>query len=286
MTEFPDAEYVILSSRLIPDMDGGYTLATLARARQMAAAGVHGGRGPLLLTVDPGTAEEHARHRAAFDGRDLIVDPSVMRNLFDEAAGPDGGARAVADRCRPRGRARSRAAVPRRDGCRIPPARRPAGHRGRSRLAHQHRARRRARRGRVGRGRARRLRRPLPGVARPRRRGPARGGRRQARRRDLRVPPARRAARGLGRSGGAPAACDPHDPPRAAVHPGCRRQRPLVALVHARRALRCRPVAHRRRSAPTSPSASAEPASTSSHRTACRRRHPSRPRQGARSAAS
>ena len=92
MTEFPDAEYVILSSRLIPDMDGGYTLASLARARQMAQAGVHGGRGPLLLTVDPGTPQEHARHRAAFDGRDLIVEQSVMRNLFDEAVAHEGGA--------------------------------------------------------------------------------------------------------------------------------------------------------------------------------------------------
>lgn len=94
MTVFPDAEYVILSSRLIPDRDGGYTLATLARARQMAAAGVHGGRGPLLLTVDPGTPEEHAHHRAVFDGRDLIVGVDRMRNLFDEASGADGGAAA------------------------------------------------------------------------------------------------------------------------------------------------------------------------------------------------
>ena len=31
MSEFPDAEYLILSSRLIPDRDGGYALATLAR---------------------------------------------------------------------------------------------------------------------------------------------------------------------------------------------------------------------------------------------------------------
>lgn len=92
--EFPDAEYVVLSSRLIPDVDGGYTLATLARARQMAAAGVHGGRGPLLLTVDPATPAEHARHRAVFDGRDLVIDPTRMRNLFDEASDPDGGAAA------------------------------------------------------------------------------------------------------------------------------------------------------------------------------------------------
>ena len=63
MTRFPDAEYLIVSSRLIPDRDGGYALATLARARQMAAAGVHDGRGPLLLTLDPGTPAEHARHQ-------------------------------------------------------------------------------------------------------------------------------------------------------------------------------------------------------------------------------
>ncbi|KRA25760.1 glycosyltransferase [Microbacterium sp. Root61] len=94
MTAFPDAEYVILSSRLIPDLDGGYTFATLARARQMAAAGVADGRGPLLLTVDPGSAADHAQHRAVFAERELVVDPTRMRNLFDEAADPHGGAAA------------------------------------------------------------------------------------------------------------------------------------------------------------------------------------------------
>jgi glycosyltransferase involved in cell wall biosynthesis len=92
VTTFPDAEYLVLSSRLIPDLDGGYTLATLARARQMAAAGVHDGQGPLILTVDPGTPADHARHRRTFDERELVVDPARMRNLFDEASGPDGGA--------------------------------------------------------------------------------------------------------------------------------------------------------------------------------------------------
>lgn len=92
VTQFPDAEYLILSSRLIPDHDGGYGLAVLARARQMAAAGVHEGRGPLILTFDPGTAAAHAQHRRAFDARDLIVDPERMRNLFDEASDPRGGA--------------------------------------------------------------------------------------------------------------------------------------------------------------------------------------------------
>lgn len=91
---FPDAEYLVLSSRLIPDLDGGYTLATLARARQMADAGVHGGRGPVLLTVDPGSSADHARHREVFLQRGRITDPGVMRNLFDEAAAAAGGAAA------------------------------------------------------------------------------------------------------------------------------------------------------------------------------------------------
>ncbi len=124
--EFPDAEYLILSSRLIPDRDGGYTLATLARARQMAAAGVHDGRGPLLLTLDPGTPAEHAQHRAAFAGRDLVVDPARMRNLFDEAAAPHGGAadwlRAAAHPGEPDPALR----VPRDRGCRSPTRRRPS----------------------------------------------------------------------------------------------------------------------------------------------------------------
>lgn len=92
MTTFPDAEYLILSSRLIPDHDGGYAMAILSRARQMAAAGVDGGRGPLILTFDPGTPHDHARHRRAFDERDLITGVDRMRNLFDEASAPSGGA--------------------------------------------------------------------------------------------------------------------------------------------------------------------------------------------------
>ncbi|WP_309104169.1 glycosyltransferase [Microbacterium sp.] len=88
----PDAEYLVLSSRLIPDLDGGYTIATLARARQLAAAGVADGAGPQLLTFDPGTAEAHAEHRATFVARGAVVDASRMRNLFDEAVADGGGA--------------------------------------------------------------------------------------------------------------------------------------------------------------------------------------------------
>ena len=88
----PDAEYLVLSSRLIPDLDGGYTIATLERAKQLAAAGVAGGAGPLLLTFDPGDAAAHAAHRATFARREAIADPARMRNLFDEAISATGGA--------------------------------------------------------------------------------------------------------------------------------------------------------------------------------------------------
>jgi len=90
----PDAEYLVLSSRLVPDLDGGYTIATLSRAKQLAAAGVADGRGPLLLTFDPADATAHAAHRATFARRGAIADPARMRNLFDEAASPGGGAAA------------------------------------------------------------------------------------------------------------------------------------------------------------------------------------------------
>lgn len=88
----PDAEYIVLSSRLVPDLDGGYTIATLSRAMQLAAAGAAEGAGPLLLTFDPADAATHATHRATFARRGAVADPARMRNLFDEAASPDGGA--------------------------------------------------------------------------------------------------------------------------------------------------------------------------------------------------
>lgn len=91
-SDLPDAEYLVLSSRLIPGLDGGYTIATLARARQLAGAGAAGGAGPQLLTFDPGTAEAHAEHRETFHESGALTDPTRMRNLFDEARAADGGA--------------------------------------------------------------------------------------------------------------------------------------------------------------------------------------------------
>lgn len=84
----PDAAYLVLSSRLIPDLDGGYTIATLARARQLAGAGAE----PVLLTFDPGDAAAHAEHREEFTRRGAVDDPARLRNLFDEAVAPEGGA--------------------------------------------------------------------------------------------------------------------------------------------------------------------------------------------------
>ena len=86
--DFPDAWYLIVSSRLIPDLDGGYTISTLARARQMAEAGAE----TLLLTVDPGAVDAHAVHRSTFVERGAAVASEIFRNLFDEAVAPAGGA--------------------------------------------------------------------------------------------------------------------------------------------------------------------------------------------------
>ena len=89
---FPEANYLVLATRLVPGLDGGAAIATVARARQMAEFGVHGGAGPLLLTVDPGTSAEHAAHRQTLHDRGDGVVARRMRNLFDEAADPNGGA--------------------------------------------------------------------------------------------------------------------------------------------------------------------------------------------------
>lgn len=83
-----DAAFLVLSSRLIPDLDGGYTIATLARATQLASAGAD----VSLLTFDPADAATHAQHRLEFARRDAIDDPSRLRNLFDEAISAGGGA--------------------------------------------------------------------------------------------------------------------------------------------------------------------------------------------------
>lgn len=83
---FPDAAYLVLSSRLVPDLDGGYTIATVARARQMAARGAD----VQLLTVDPADAAAHDAHREEFARRGMLPAEVPLRNLFDEAVAPGG----------------------------------------------------------------------------------------------------------------------------------------------------------------------------------------------------
>jgi glycosyltransferase involved in cell wall biosynthesis len=85
---FPDAAFLVLSSRLIPGLDGGYTIATAARARQMAEHGAD----VQVLTVDPADAEAHAAHRAEFRRLGMLPAAVPLRNLFDEASTPGGGA--------------------------------------------------------------------------------------------------------------------------------------------------------------------------------------------------
>ncbi|WES62763.1 glycosyltransferase [Microbacter sp. GSS18] len=92
MTELPDAEYLLLSSRLIPGLDGGFTVAALARGRLLEDAGV----APLLLTLDPGTPEDHAAHRRDFVARGDARSLDAFRNLFDDAVADPAWLRAAA----------------------------------------------------------------------------------------------------------------------------------------------------------------------------------------------
>lgn len=76
----PDADFVVLTSRLSPRRDGGYAVAVASRLRLLRTIGVER---PLLLTFDVGDAIEHEKEkRQAFPGDpELDVD---VRNLFDE----------------------------------------------------------------------------------------------------------------------------------------------------------------------------------------------------------
>ncbi|MFT4210490.1 MAG: glycosyltransferase [Microbacterium sp.] len=78
--ELPDASYLLLASRLVPGLDGGFTVSVLRRAADIAAAT---GEFPLLLTVDLGG--EHDADRAEWQRRGMLPDPARLRNLFDDA---------------------------------------------------------------------------------------------------------------------------------------------------------------------------------------------------------
>ena len=93
MTALPDAEYLVLASRLLPDRDGGFTISVLRRALDMAAAGA----APTLLTIDPGETADHDADRAEWVRRGLLSSaPEALRNLFDDARADPSWLRAAA----------------------------------------------------------------------------------------------------------------------------------------------------------------------------------------------
>jgi poly(glycerol-phosphate) alpha-glucosyltransferase len=77
--EFPDANYFLATSRLIPGLDGGYTVSVLRRALDFASVG---GVQPTLLTFD--FRVDYDELLAQFVGLGLATPSSVLRNLFAE----------------------------------------------------------------------------------------------------------------------------------------------------------------------------------------------------------
>ncbi len=77
----PDAAYLVLASRLVPDRDGGFTISVLRRALDMTAAGAD----VTLLTIDPGEQADHDADRAEWVRRGALPAPDRLRNLFDDA---------------------------------------------------------------------------------------------------------------------------------------------------------------------------------------------------------
>jgi len=89
----PDARYLVLASRLVPDRDGGFTISVLRRALDMVAAGAS----PALLTFDPGEADAHDADRAEWARRGLLADDTALQNLFDDARADPSWVRAAAN---------------------------------------------------------------------------------------------------------------------------------------------------------------------------------------------
>lgn len=81
MTGLPDADYVVLGSRVALGLDGGFAVAVPARLRLLEASGA---REPLLLSVDGQSPETHAAQRQAFVDGGHVPSADRVRNLFDE----------------------------------------------------------------------------------------------------------------------------------------------------------------------------------------------------------
>ncbi|MHC2997927.1 hypothetical protein OB08_01130 [Microbacterium sp. HJ5] len=99
MAGLPDADYVLLGSRVALGLDGGFAVAVPRRLQLLASAGA---RDPLQLSVDGGSPETHAAQRQAFVDAGLLGEVSSARNLFDDVvadpswlwrfgSAPDGG---------------------------------------------------------------------------------------------------------------------------------------------------------------------------------------------------
>ena len=81
VTALPDADYVVLGSRVALGLDGGFAIAVPARLRLLEAAGA---REPLLLSLDGAPSEVREAQRREFVDRGLVPSADRLRNLFDE----------------------------------------------------------------------------------------------------------------------------------------------------------------------------------------------------------
>ncbi|WP_194397563.1 glycosyltransferase [Microbacterium atlanticum] len=77
----PDADYVLLGSRIALGLDGGFAVAVPTRLRLLASAGA---ADPLMLSVDGAAPEVHTSQRQAFVDAGLLPSTTSARNLFDE----------------------------------------------------------------------------------------------------------------------------------------------------------------------------------------------------------
>ena len=77
----PDADYVLVGSRVALGLDGGFAVAVPTRRRLLASAGA---TDPLQLSVDGASPEVHAAQRQAFVDAGLLDDTASARNLFDD----------------------------------------------------------------------------------------------------------------------------------------------------------------------------------------------------------
>lgn len=77
----PDADYLLVGSRVALGLDGGFAVAVPTRLRLLASAGAVD---PLQLSVDGGSPEVHAAQRQAFVDAGLLESTASARNLFDD----------------------------------------------------------------------------------------------------------------------------------------------------------------------------------------------------------